>query len=162
MKEHSQQGVSLIEVMVTVFIISIGLLGVAALQLVSLKQVAATQLGAQAQFLTQDLAELILAHDPEAEGVFEFDSVPDTPGTDCLSVACSKAQLARFDLWMWGQHMQPELPAYDVGLDFDAANARYEVMLTWDSGRKGGEYVASTCSADDGLHPGCFAMYVAL
>jgi len=159
---NTQYGSSMIEVVVTMFILSVGLLGVAGLQSTGLRQTASSQMAVQAQILGQDLAEMIIAFDDKAEGIYELAAVPSTRGTDCMTVLCTGAQLAQYNVWTWAQNMQPGLPSYDIDIDFTEATRSYDVSLTWDSNKDGSNYSAPTCTAADGLKPGCFAMLVEL
>lgn len=157
-----QLGASMVEVMVTLFIIAVGLLGLAGLQSVSLRQANDSMTSAQAQILAQDLAEMLIAFDPLAEGHYAFNAVPANQGKDCLAVICSKAELAQYNVWNWRQNMQPALPSIDVDIDFNAANRSYEIELTWDADQQGSSYVKPTCDADDAARQGCFAMLVTI
>lgn len=157
-----QAGATMIEVMVTLFILAVGLLGVAGLQSVGLRQANDSMASAQAQMLTQDLAEMIIAFDPLAEGHYDFNGVPAQQGSDCMAIACTQAQLAQYNVWLWSQNMQPALPGFDLNIDFIAADRNYEIELTWDAEQAGAKYVKPTCSANDIAKQGCLAMMINL
>jgi len=157
-----QTGATMIEVMVTLFILAVGLLGVAGLQSVGLRQANDSMVSAQAQMLSQDLAEMIIAYDAAAEGHYDFNGVPANQGKDCLAQICTKAELAQYNVWQWRQNMQPALPSIDVSINFSAADRSYEIVLTWDAEQDGASYVKPSCDADDAAKQGCFAMLVTL
>jgi type IV pilus assembly protein PilV len=157
-----QAGSSMVEVLVTVLLLAVGLLGVAGMQSAGLRQTAASQMSAQSQLLVQDLAEMIIAYDIGAAGTYEFSSVPASQGTNCLTGPCTAAQMAQYNLWTWGQNMNPKLPSYAIDIDFDATTNAYEIVLTWDENREGSGYTPSTCTTTNGLNVGCFAMLVEL
>ena len=159
--QRKQAGATMIEILITVIVIAVGLLGLASLQAVSLRQTVNSQMGVQAQLLVQDLAEMIIAFDVEAEGAYEFAAVPAAMGTNCVTSACTKAQMAQYNVWSWAQNMSPVLPSYALSIGFDEPNRAYEIALSWNADRVD-PYVASTCTAADGLNPGCFAMLVEL
>jgi type IV pilus assembly protein PilV len=152
----------MIEVMVTLFIIAVGLLGVAGLQSAGLRQANDSMSSAQAQILVQDLAEMIIAFDPNADGHYDFSSIPASQGTDCLANICTHTQLAQYNLWEWNQNMQPALPSVDVAIDFNAADRSYEIELTWDADKQGSSYSKPTCDPDDSAKQGCFAMLITI
>ena len=157
-----QNGTTMIEVMVTIFILAVGLLGVAGLQSAGLRQASNAQTDAQAQILSQDLAEMILAYDTFANGDYEMNGVPATQGKECLTTTCNAAELAQYNVWTWGQNMQPALSSYDLDIGFDGATNSYDIVLTWDANRDGASYTASTCAPDDNFKAGCFSMLLTL
>ena len=157
-----QQGATMIEVMVTVFILAVGLLGVAGLQSAGLRQASNSQTDAQAQILAQDLAEMILAYDSDAEGDYEMNALPLNQGKDCISNICTNEELAQYNIWTWSQSMQPPLPSFDLDIGFVAATRSYDIVLTWDANKDGDAYVAATCAPDDNSKAGCFSMLLTL
>lgn len=157
-----QKGTSIIEVMVTVFIVAVGLLGVASLQSAGLRQASNSQSDAQAQILSQDLAEMILAYDTFAEGDYAMNGVPASKGKECLTTKCTNAELAQYNVWTWGQNMSPVLPSFDLDIGFAAATNSYDIVLTWDANKEGPAYSAASCAPDDNFKAGCFAMLLTL
>lgn len=155
-----QEGATMIEVMVTLFILAVGLLGVAGLQSIGLRQANDSMSSAQAQILTQDLAEMIIAFDPLAQGHYDFNGVPANQGKDCMALVCNKTELAQYNIWLWSQNMQPALPAFDLNIDFIAADRSYEIELTWDADQAGANYVKPSCSANDIAKQGCLALLI--
>jgi type IV pilus assembly protein PilV len=157
-----QQGASMIEVMITVFVVAVGLLGVAGLQSVGLKQASDSHTDAQAQILAQDLAEMILAYDSAAKGDYAMSSVPASKGKECLTTSCTNAELAQYNVWTWRQNMEPVLPSFDLDINFVSATRSYDIVLTWDANRDGAAYSAASCAPDDNFKAGCFAMLLTL
>jgi len=97
-------GFTLIEVLISLVVISIGLFGIAGMQLQSLKTSHDAYLRTQATFLAYDLIDKMRANRTAAiAGEYNtgFNSVP-SGGTDCYSNNCSINNLAQFerDLWM--------------------------------------------------------------
>lgn len=113
---HSQQtGSSLIEVMVTVLIFSIGMLGMAALQLNALRSTSDSSQRSQAIWLVQDIAERMRANPSGSIGDYTGNgTVPNCaalPATQCAdrynpatsavvnAATCTATQMAAFDRW---------------------------------------------------------------
>lgn len=112
---NQQRGSSLIEILVTVLIFSIGMLGMAALQLNALRSTSDSNQRAQAVWLAQDLAERIRAN--PSGSVAEYagaGNAPDCtalPTTQCSdrynpatstvvqATTCTAGQMAQFDRW---------------------------------------------------------------
>lgn len=165
--QNKQQGASMIEVLVTMFILAVGLLGAASLQSTGLRQSAMSQMSANAQIQVQTLIEMIMSYDinnasGEPNGDYAMSAVPANKGTDCQTTFCTPAQLAQYNMWTWADSMDPALPSYAFDIDFDNVNNEYSIQFTWDSLREGASYAASTCTPADGLNPGCIAILLEL
>lgn len=107
-----QRGSSLIEILVTVLIFAIGMLGMAALQLSALRSTSDSSQRSQAIWLVQDLAERMRAN-PSGSAA-EYAAAPDCtalPANQCASrynpttssvvaaSTCTSSQMAAFDRW---------------------------------------------------------------
>lgn len=160
--KFAQSGFSMIEVLVTVFIVAIGLLGLASMQSVGIRQAMNSQIDTQVQLLGQDLAEMIIAYDTDGNGDYEFADVPNAIGTDCGSQACTKVQLATYNVYQWKESIDIDLPQLDLDIVFNAAATSYEIRMTWDAQREGGGYNAPNCTVADSAKVGCFAMALEL
>jgi type IV pilus assembly protein PilV len=102
-------GFSMVEVLVAVFVIAVGLLGVARLHATSKRtNLEAVEL-TNAAVLAQDLLErmrsnpLILGAYTANGGGTTLSGTPAAPATDCEAVECTDAQLAAYDLAVWWQ-----------------------------------------------------------
>lgn len=111
-----QAGFSLIEVLVTLVVLSIGLLGIAGMQASGLRNNHAAYTKTQATNLAMDMAERIRANprgQAEYAGFNSNNAPADSPG--CISAGCSPAQLASHDKFEWSQPLnavtKPVLPA---------------------------------------------------
>lgn len=97
----SQSGFSLIEVMIAALVISVGMLGLAGLQLVSMKGSHQSYLRHQATFLVQDVVERIRANPSQIAFYNGFNT--DTGGfncpaaKDCSTAFCSPADIVAYD-----------------------------------------------------------------
>jgi len=96
------RGVTLIEVMVSLIILAIGLLGIAALQGLG------TKFGNKAYYRSQAIAQAYDLFDrmranPGGVSASNYiqDPIPGSYSSDCGSSACSAADLATYDLAAW-------------------------------------------------------------
>ncbi len=110
-----QRGFSLIEVLVTMFIISLALLGTAGLQAYSMRLNQGGQFRTQAVFLASDLAERMEANKTAAiTGAYAVaeSGTAIAPSLACLAgqPACNPAALATFDLAQWENAVSSTLP----------------------------------------------------
>ena len=159
-----QSGITMIEVLVAVLILAIGLLGVAGLQSISLKNTTDVFFSQQAMSYSQELINRIMANQ-EAAGDGDYADTPPTsaPGTDCSAAVCTSEQMADWDLWQWNEALTNGVgspPAAAADVNWDNAVGEYEVSITWDAIGAGGSYAAPTCTSADNTSAGCmFAVY---
>lgn len=125
-----QTGVSMIEVLVLVIIMSIGLLGIAGLQVAGLKQTAQSGTQTQAMFLAEDIIARIRSnrvavlndttvipgdYTKKSGSVF-----PTAADADCAkSTGCTMDKMAKTDLFNWSQIIQNSLPTSATTLKDD-------------------------------------------
>ena len=99
------RGFTLIEILVSLLVLSVGLLGLAALQGTALKNNNSAASRSQATFLAYDIIDRMRAN-PTAFDGGNYDNaygVAPTGGTNCqtTSANCTAAQMAAFDLDQW-------------------------------------------------------------
>ena len=95
-----QAGFSLIEVLVSVVIMSVGILGVAGMQVISLQQNRSSMLRAEALQLGNDILDRMRVNPQQDYALFEFGDAP--PGNaDCITNACTPAQMRDYDIAQW-------------------------------------------------------------
>jgi type IV pilus assembly protein PilV len=98
-----QRGFSLLEVLIALAVFSFGLLGLAALQTVSLRVGHDSYQRTQATMLAYDIVDRMRAN-PAGLAAGRYDNIADNanPGTaNCVSVSCTTNELADFDIRSW-------------------------------------------------------------
>jgi len=110
---RAQAGMTLIEVLVTLVLISVGLLGVAALQLTSLKSTQESYVRSQAAMLAADMLDRMRSNQ---NGFLagDYDMASDASGFDAMGAG---GTLAADDIEAWQDAIDRLLP----GSDDDAA-----------------------------------------
>jgi type IV pilus assembly protein PilV len=111
---ENQRGFTLLEVLIALLILSIGLLGLAALQTVGLRSNQMASMRTQAIQATYDISDRMRAN---PEGVDNQDYViatndPNptyTASEDCELIDCDATQMATYDLSLWRDKVE-ELP----------------------------------------------------
>lgn len=109
----SQSGFSILEVLVTLVVLSTGLLGVANLQVEALRGNQGAYLSTTAAQQALDMAERMNAN-PAGVAANLYDGLGDdipTVQVNCQSAACSPTQLALFDHNRWNGSNQVLLPS---------------------------------------------------
>ncbi len=111
MNKHQQSGVTLVEVLVTLVIMSVGLLGLAGLQTTAIKDSLAIAQRSQVVWLVTELVERMRAnpdalYDKDAyAGSIETDQCDSAPlscsdtNSSTNANACTAIQIAAFDRW---------------------------------------------------------------
>ena len=157
----TQQGVTLIEVLVTLVIISIGILGTASLQVVSKRANFAAVQRTSAAHLANDYLERMRGNRSALESYLVDDtlggeSLGATPAKDCTAdgVSCANSELASYDQWQWEQQLDGAMerigtanaggllePSACVVGPAGGIDGVYEVAIAW---RGGTEHVNPT------------------
>ncbi len=111
------QGFTFIEVMIAMLVLSIGLLGLAGLQLTGLRYNQSGYLRAQANILAYDIIDRMRANPTEASaGTYANISGSSTSNPydgDCMSSddGCTAVQLVDGDAFEWIQNITAQLPS---------------------------------------------------
>lgn len=125
MNYRHQQGLGLIEVLVSVLILAIGLLGLAGLQTQSLRFNNEAYFRTQATLLALDMADRLRANQDTARtnsALYTFSKTETVPsgGKDCTASACTPAEVAAFDFQQWRARVEAVLPGGLVALTPEA------------------------------------------
>lgn len=114
MMYQNQKGFTLLEALITVVVISIGLLGLLGLQSVGLSSTQTAQARSIAVLEINNIMNRMRAN-PGAVANDEFADVTNPtktkPGTDCQSASCDEAEMAAFDVYQWGEKLAAQLPS---------------------------------------------------
>ena len=140
-RRHGQLGVTLIELLITMVIVSIGVLGLAGVQVLSLKQAREAGQKMVALQAANDLLDRIRVN-PNAD----YSWPAGAAAANCASTTCTPAQMAVFDLTLWdcrlGQPSTACKTAFGLtDVDFDRlpdgrgevseASGTYTVTVEW-------------------------------
>lgn len=109
---HTASGLSMVEVLVALVVLSVGLLGMAALFITSLHSGSGAISRMQAVNLATDLADRIRANDRQHVSAY---STSPSSAPDCMTAACSPDDLAAFDRSVWDSQITKLLPGNPSG-----------------------------------------------
>jgi type IV pilus assembly protein PilV len=144
----SQGGISLVEVLVSLVVTGVGLLGVAAIQSISIKMSYDSYLRSQATFLYYDLADRMRAN-PEADyTLLSSTSYSTAPSPTCgaASSNCSSDQLKDHDLYYWWVAANELLPNANLTVEPPTGGAQLtNIVIEW-----GNQVEPSTTTITDG------------
>ncbi|MEX2475652.1 type IV pilus modification protein PilV [Marinobacter sp.] len=153
---RSQCGFTLIEILVTVVILAIGLLGLAGLTLEGMRNNQGAYLRTQASILAYDMADRMRANKERASDYagFSTDGAATTlPACATDSAGCSPAGQATVDMVEWTRQIQGVgsgtalLPGGVGTMQFDAGTSTFTVTVTWDEVAREGD-AGETISGD--------------
>lgn len=131
-----ERGFTLIEVLVTVIILAIGLLGLAGLQLGGLRYSFSAYQRSQATIMANDIVDRMRANRGVAEsGAYDI-AIGDAAGSASCNGSgknCSTGAMADADLYEWKQALAAVLPLGDgsVGRNGDL----FVITIQWDDTR---------------------------
>lgn len=140
--KQTQAGVTLIEVLVSILLMSFALLGMAALQAESISQQVGATTRANLASLTSDIADRMRSNLSRAPGYDLSVNTPTfaiatswanqsttvaAPTTDCNTTACTATQRETYDLTTWRRKVRAEMP---VGSALISGTVQSGVLVT--------------------------------
>jgi type IV pilus assembly protein PilV len=132
-----QRGITIVESLVALVVLSVGMLGIASLYITSLKANRSALVRTQAVNLAADIADRIRANrggkaDYETSG---YEGGPE--GQDCSTASCTPSQIAENDLSLWEANITKYLPNGATGTVAFAPQASstqpntYTITVEW-------------------------------
>ena len=135
---RQQRGFTLMEVLISMLVLSIGLLGLAGLQMNGLQSNNSSYQRTQASLLANEMidriranrAGLLLGYYNDFSG-----TVPSDPG--CIASGCTVQQIATYDAFLWASELANRLPLGVGTVAGSGANSLFTVTVSWDDNRSG-------------------------
>lgn len=133
-----QKGFSMFEVLITLVITSIGILGLGAIQLVSMKNVNSSNYRSLATMYAYDMAERMRSNKTQ---ITSYDGINGLPASKPGCNPCSAVQQARVDAYDWNDMIQGGaannlaqggLPNGIGSVNRVGATDFYDVTIQWD------------------------------
>lgn len=143
MKRKRTKGLTLIEVLVTLLVLAIGLLGLGALQNSGLRYNHSSLLRSQATLLAYDILDRMRVNKDHIQD-YAIDLGTHPPGvTDCSTETCMSA----YDLTQWKNQISQLLPKGDGAIAVQRLNSanitdplhRVTITIQWDDTRGQGQ-----------------------
>lgn len=130
----AQRGFTLIEVLISLVILAVGLLGMAALQTESLKFNNAALTDSQAQFLLNDMVERIRANSGNNTYVMTYTDNLDTVTVNCAAALanCGSNEMALWDMTQWRNNVAATLPQGETQILFNTLGRVYVLSVRYD------------------------------
>lgn len=133
--QRNQRGFTLIEVLITVIVLAIGLLGLAGLQLNGLRFTHSAYHTSQATIAAYDIIDRMRVNRPAAEGGSYDIALGATRTGTCTGAGanCDATGLANADLNEWKQSIAALLPSGDGSVQRNGS--AFVVTIRWDDSR---------------------------
>jgi type IV pilus assembly protein PilV len=150
---HSQkkhQGFTLIEVLVSLLIMTLGIVGVLKMQTQSLKSNQRAHFRTQADLLSRDLLARMQANKTEAQKGAYVASSKQTNPPDCQTTECNAEQLVKWDLHQWYEQIEKQLPAGSATVEKFSGDNRYLISIRWDDYRNSQTLDTQSCGNESG------------
>lgn len=127
------QGFTLLELLISIVLIALALLGSAGLQAYSMKVTQGSQFRAQAVVLGMDLAERIEANNTAAVAGSYVANLPSSASApDCIASPCTAAALAVYDLDQVQQNLERQLPEATANITRTGVGPFvYTIQISW-------------------------------
>lgn len=144
-------GFSMLEVLITVLVLSLGLLGMAGLITTGMKSNTTAHFRSIAIHQTHDIADRMRANLAGVRSGFYNDLTIDIPSSnDCMATACDAAQMAAYDHAQWNTANTNLLPNGRGTVTGDLING-YVITIMWTEKDRGGG-----CQGGASLETQCF------
>ncbi len=150
----AQRGITMVESLVALVVLSIGLLGIASLYVTSLRTGRTALIRTQAVSLVSDLGDRIRANSrasttaPAAYDLATYGGAPATHTCVAAGNNCSANELAEDDLASWLDNVNAVLPGPAARVVVTAGAPglpdQYDIQLTWQEASETFNYRAST------------------
>jgi len=133
-----QTGFSLFEVLITMVVSVIGLMGLAALQAAGIRSNQSAYHSSQAAILAYDIADKMRANTSSINNYLSSYMAPDAASAQAgcnTTGGCSSAELAENDLFDWNSDLVSTLPSAAGTIALDGVI--YTISVNWDDNRDG-------------------------
>lgn len=155
-----ERGVSLLEVLITILIMSFGLLGIAGLTATSTQIAKTSQFKSVTLQLANEYAELMRGNTQAvADGNYnKTDTYVDKDASDTETVPacaiaddCTPAEIAAIDQAEWINHLRQRLPGGDAYVQYNDGELTADLWVMWQE--PGMNVGSETLSVSDGGNP---------
>lgn len=150
-------GFTMIEVLVAIVILAVGLLGLAGLQAISLKNSTSSYTRSQAQLLAYDMLDRMRSN-RQGVNLGDYNDLLSTTPTNpnCISSGCTVAQIAQSDAYEWSSLLQQILPSGTGRVKGNGPGTIYTITVMWDDQHTGA--TGTACGNNSAVDLTCFTL----
>lgn len=136
MHNNTHSGYALLEVMIGLFVLGIGLLGMASLQSQSVRVSNSAHLYSHASFLASDMVERIRANREQRDNYVLLFTDTVSATTDCTASDCTPAQLVKWDQATWISDLANKLPQGAGSIRINGNTVTIQIRFDDDMGKQ--------------------------
>jgi type IV pilus assembly protein PilV len=172
-----QSGFTLLEVMISLVILAIGVLGVISMQINTYQDLQSSHNYSQAAMIGSNMADRMLANFrplPVVADNYEHDWDDGRPTwIDCTTIACTTAELRDYDIFVWqilvtgrededdpDKKIQGSLPSGSGEVVRDGITNNFDITVRWDDDLSGS--AGQDCDTTDDEDLDCYVLRVRL
>jgi len=149
----NQKGAGMIEILISLVICAIGILGLIALQTNSGKSIQTTRYHEQANLALNELSSIIIANKSAASAFVVSNlsngtDIYSPPSKNCTSVACTASEQAQYELFVWFSSVKTKIPSPRINIATTSENngQKVTIQFLWDANLK--QWIASVPAGD--------------
>ena len=155
------RGDTMIEVLVTVLILAVGVLGVAAMQVTTYQNLSASHSASVAALVAKDFAERMRSNGTEVLlDTYNHADDPGTAFTNCADQVCTPSQLAGYDIGSWWLEMGANLPLAKGQVARIGTTRTFTLTVRWDEDRSGS--TLTNCPKQSAADLECYQLEVTI
>lgn len=130
MRKQTQQGLTMIEILIAIFVMAVGLLGTATLQMRAVQDTGNANLRSVATYQAYDLADRIRANKAAVVAGHWDDLDSAAADADCLTTTgCTVQEMALNDQYEWLENLETLLP--DGTGEIERNGNLFTVTVSW-------------------------------
>lgn len=157
-KALQQSGFTMVETLISMVVLSIGLLGLAGLQASSLRNNNSAYMRTQATILANDMLDRLRANAVGLSAGFynSVNTISTSSDPNCITSGCTTAQIVQYDIWNWGQNVSTLLPSGGGTVAGNGADSVFTITVMWDDARTGA--AGTGCGTDETVDLKCLSV----
>lgn len=130
--DNKAAGFTMIEMLVALLILSVGLLGIAALQTTGQRATYQAYVRTQATWLAYEMMDKMRNNNTVLDNYLSGNQTVTSPNTECDDNTCSLDQLAKYDLDNWFYRINDALPMGEGEIAaVGGVENQYIISLSW-------------------------------
>ena len=159
MYRQKQKGFGILEILITVFVLAVGLLGIASLQTLGFRASQGSYMRTIASYKAYEMIDRMRAN-PDGIAAGSYNAIFGIPqvGTDCSQASCSSSAMATYDANQWNTELAYLLPSGQGTVT--RSGSVFSVVVRWDENKKGA--TGLDCDPDEDTDLSCFTVNVQL
>ena len=157
---RGQRGDTMIEVLVTIIILAVGVLGAAALQVTTLKNLSSSHSASAAAIVADDFSERMRANPTAALADDYVHAAGLEVFPNCETGTCTMTELADYDIGTWWNQLTDVLPVGTAEVTRIIGTTTFVLTVRWDEDRSGSNGTNCPVQSDADLE--CYRLNVTI